>query len=143
MLGCPFAEECRQCLRAGVSLSAGVQDGSAVARGARKQGISSDSISKIVSLLPNVPAVINRLSQPAASESRSTSQPSWTDIENVMKTPTSTILKPSSSGMLIDHSRGSFFNGCGSRSQSMNAVLAIILHVIAEVNLLQVRELNE
>lgn len=66
-LRCPFAEEeCRQWLRAGVSPSAGVRDGSAVARGVRKQGTSSGSISTIASLLPNVPAVINRLSQPVA-----------------------------------------------------------------------------
>lgn len=126
-----------------MSPSAVVQDGSAVARGAREQGISPDSISKIFPLLPNVPAVFNRLSQPVASEGRSTSQLSWTDTENVAKTPTSTILKASSSGMLSDHSRDRFSSVCGSRSQSMNFVLAIILHVIAEVNLLQVRELNK
>lgn len=120
-----------------------MQDGSAVARGARKQGISSDSISKIVSLLSNVPAVINHLSHPIDSEDRSTSQMSCIDADRATKTPTSKVLKPSSSGMFNDYSRGGFFSVCESCSQSTNFVLAVILHTIAEVNLLQVRELNE
>lgn len=57
VLRCPFAQECRQCLRAGVSCSAGAQDGSAVARGARKQGPSPRQMSKIVSLPSKLPAV--------------------------------------------------------------------------------------
>lgn len=65
------------------------------------------------------------------------------DADNAMKAPASKVLKPSSSVMFNHCSRGGFFSGCESCSQSTNFVLAVILHTIAEVNLLQVRELNE